>query len=157
LTRSSASQTPSSSSPNSASPRVCAKRENEPNSVQNSRRPSFVAKVYQRDSHCVVTKGYGALEASHILSLSWRKNTEDRRLYRPQNIIDNVNSLTDKIDGVKNGLLLLYLCNGRKGIIEWFHSLGPGKNGTEFFWMKTRESEVMDRPGGMTIAPIEHW
>ena len=82
------------------------KIDSESDSAKHSRSSAFVNKLYQRDNHCVITKSYVSLEASHILAHTWWKDTANRRQSLPENIIERVTSLADQIDDVRNGLLM---------------------------------------------------
>ena len=75
-------------------------------SESNTRNTSFVKQVYQRDNHCVITKNCKDLEAAHILAHAWWNDSPDRRRALPENIIARVKCLANKIDDVRNGLLL---------------------------------------------------
>ena len=72
----------------------------------NSRNPEFVAQVYQRDNHCVITKSFDTIEAEHILAHGWWAKFSLRRMVLPSDIIAKVYSLPAKIDDVRNGLML---------------------------------------------------
>jgi hypothetical protein len=60
--------------------------------------------LYKRDNHCVLTRNYNTLQASHILAHSWWG--PERRHDLPSEIVKIVEILPDTIDNVQNGLLL---------------------------------------------------
>ncbi|KAJ3056981.1 hypothetical protein HK097_001925 [Rhizophlyctis rosea] len=64
----------------------------------------FKRGLYQRDSHCLVTREPDDLEGAHVLSLSWWVTWRQERL--PQYIRDVINSVPDGINDVRNGLLV---------------------------------------------------
>ena len=75
-------------------------------SESNTRNTRFVTQVYQRDNHCVISKYCNNLEAVHILAHDWWNDSPDCRGALPDNIIAKVKCLRDKVDDVRNGLLL---------------------------------------------------
>ena len=70
------------------------------------RSANFTIAVYQRDNHCLISKDTTSLEASHILAHSWWNPSENRRGILPDSVVAAVQLLHDKIDDVRNGLLL---------------------------------------------------
>ncbi len=68
--------------------------------------PNFITAVYQRDNHCVISKSSTNLEASYILAHSWWNNITERRAVLPASVVTAVQKLPDKINNVRNGLLL---------------------------------------------------
>ena len=90
-------------------PKAGSKRKSddtEDDSQRNALYPNFITAVYQRDNHCVISKSSTNLEASHILAHSWWNNTTGRRAVLPASVATTVHTLRDKIDDVRNGLLL---------------------------------------------------
>jgi hypothetical protein len=74
--------------------------------IKNKRLGSFMTALNKRDNHCVITGDYTTVEASHILAHAWWNDHIHRRESLPQEIVDVVQVLPDKVDDVRNGLLL---------------------------------------------------
>ncbi len=71
---------------------------------KNCRNSNFKHELYKRDNHCVISRDYETLQASHILADAWWG--PERRQILPSEIVDIVQYLPDTIDSVQNGLLL---------------------------------------------------
>ncbi|KAJ3385693.1 hypothetical protein HDU80_000615 [Chytriomyces hyalinus] len=64
----------------------------------------FRERVIARDSHCVVTRDYGTVEAVHILAHSWWEDSAKESL--PDDIWQLVSEMYGGINSVENGILL---------------------------------------------------
>jgi len=72
----------------------------------NDRDSLFSQRIYQRDSHCLITKEFKNLEASHIIAHAWWRKHRDRRECLPLEIRNLIQGLEGKIDNLTNGILL---------------------------------------------------
>jgi len=68
---------------------------------ENCRISNFKHAIYKRDNHCVITRNYSSVQASHILARAWWGRQD-----LPLEIVQIVQYLPDTIDNVQNGLLL---------------------------------------------------
>ena len=62
--------------------------------------------LLSRDNHCVITRNYSDVEASHILAHSWWNYHASRRYSLPKDIQCVVSRLMNGIDDISNGVLL---------------------------------------------------
>lgn len=72
----------------------------------NDRDSLFKQRIYQRDSHCLITKEYTDLEASHIVAHGWWRDNPNRRALLPVDIRNLILGLEGNIDDKANGILL---------------------------------------------------
>ena len=67
---------------------------------------TFEKRIVQRDQHCIITRQYRSLKASHIVAHAWWMDHPDRKERLPEDIKKIIRSLDGGIDHITNGILL---------------------------------------------------